>query len=308
MNHPAPEQRSKLVRMASIASMSVAITLIALKLGAWLLTGSLSLLSTLVDSVLDIGASMLTFVAVRYALQPPDDDHRFGHGKAEDIAALAQSAFIVGSALFIAIQAVDRIITPREITHGTVGVVVMLISLALTLGLVLFQRYVVRATGSSAIRADSLHYLTDVLVAIAVIVSLFMSTQLHWILADPLIALAVAGYIFYSAAQIGYDAFQNLMDREFPDEERQQIMDLVIAHPNVRGIHALKTRRAGMIPIIQFHLELDGEMRLRDAHTIVETIDKQLREIYPGAELIIHEDPAELHEPHRAQDKDRKTA
>ena len=303
-----PNHSATLMRRASICSVTVACTLIALKLGAWILTGSLSLLSSLIDSMLDVAASLITFFAVRYAIQPPDKEHRFGHGKAEDIAALAQSAFIAGSALFIAFEAVGRFLNPHPIEHGAIGIGVMLISLLLTSALLTYQRYVIAQTGSTAIHADAIHYLTDVLVNIAVIVTLFAASQPGWEFIDPLCALGIAAYISYSAWRIASRAFQNLMDREFSDNDRERITTIVLEHPDVKGIHMLKTRRSGHQAFIQFHMELDGSITLLKAHEIADAIHDRLHEAFPNVEIIIHEDPAEIEEPHRNEDDDRRVS
>ncbi|MCC7260261.1 MAG: cation diffusion facilitator family transporter, partial [Alphaproteobacteria bacterium] len=246
------------------------------------------------------------FVAVRYSLQPPDAEHRFGHGKAEDVASFAQAAFITGSALFIGFEAIGRFLNPRPIDHGTIGIAVMAVSILLTLALVLFQHYVIRRTNSTAIHSDSLHYVGDVLVNSAVIASLVMESTLGWQLADPITALLISGYILYNAWQIATKAFQHLMDREFSDEDREKIIQTVLKNPGAKGIHALRTRRSGITPFIQFHLEMDGETTLFDAHNVVEDIHAELVKLFPGGEVIIHEDPTEIDEAHR--DEDRRVA
>lgn len=285
------EAAARLMRLATYASVSVALTLIVTKLGAWAVTESISLLSTLIDSLLDALASMVNLVAVRHALQPADREHRFGHGKAEALAGLAQSAFIAGSAAFLVLQAADRVIRPRDISHPDIGYAVMVFSIVLTFALVLFQRYVVRRSGSVAISADSLHYQTDLLINASVILSLFLASEMGLPLADPLFAIGIAAYIVWGAVQIARQSLDMLMDKELPDDDRKRIQQIVNGHPAVVGMHDLRTRASGAQVFIQLHLELDPEMPLRDAHVISEQVMKSLCEAYPQAEVIIHEDP-----------------
>ena len=285
-----------LMRVAAIASVSVALVLIVTKFAAWIMTDSVSLLSTLIDSFLDAAASILNLIAVHHALQPADREHRFGHGKAEPLASLAQSAFICGSAVFLLIEAGQRIAHPREIANTDIGYAVMVFSIVLTVILVGFQRYVVKKSGSVAIDADSLHYQTDVLINLGVMVSLFLSSSLGWQYADPLIAVLIAFYIVKGAWGIGNTALAILMDRELEDADRQKIRDIVMAHSEVKGLHDLRTRSSGINSFIQFHLELDGEMKLRDAHEISEQVELELMDAFPNAEVIIHEDPEGVEE------------
>lgn len=289
-----------LMRRATYASVLVAVILILAKLVAWLLTDSVSLLATLIDSMLDVAASLVNLLAVRHALQPADREHRFGHGKAEALAGLGQAAFIAGSAAFLFVQAVERLVHPRTIAHGDIGIAVMIFSIVLTGLLVLYQGYVIRRTRSLAIGADSLHYQSDLLVNGSVIVSIVLATQFGWRLADPLIAIALAAYIVWGSWQIGLGALHVLMDRELVDEERQRIRSIALAHPEVRGVHDLRTRSSGAQVFIQLHLELDGRMPLRDVHAISDAVEHEIQTAFPNAEVIIHEDPEGINEP-RAQ-------
>lgn len=284
------------MRAAAIASVSVASILIVTKFVAWLMTDSVSLLSTLIDSILDAAASLVNLLAVHHALQPADREHRFGHGKAEPLASLAQAAFICGSAAFLLIQAGERMVHPRDIVNTDIGYAVMVFSIVLTIMLVGFQRYVVRKSGSVAIDADSLHYKTDVLINLGVMVSLFLSSHFGWKYADPLIAILIAMYIVKGAWGIGKTALAILMDRELEDEDRQKIRKIVMAHEEVKGLHDLRTRSSGVHVFIQFHLELDGDMKLMQAHDISEEVERELMEAFPNAEVIIHEDPEGVEE------------
>lgn len=294
---PAPDARqARLMRTATYASVGVALTLIAAKFGAWMATGSVALLSTLIDSMLDAAASLVNLVAVHHALQPADRDHRFGHGKAEPLAGLGQSAFIGGSAIFLLVQAGERLINPRALEHTGVGFWVMGLSILLTLGLVIFQKAVVRKTGSVAVAADSLHYQTDLMVNASVVVSLALVAEMGWTLADPLFALAIAGYILKGAWEIGRDSLDHLMDRELPEEERRHIRELAVTHPGVMGLHDLRTRLAGSRTFIQFHLEMPGHLTLAEAHEIAEQVMYKIEAAYPNAEVLIHEDPQGIQE------------
>jgi ferrous-iron efflux pump FieF len=265
--------------------------LICAKAVAYFATGSVSLLSTLVDSLLDLAASMINLIAIRHAAQPADQEHRFGHGKAEPLAGLGQAAFIAGSAIFVLVQAVERLIQRAPMTNEAIGIGVMVLSIVLTLGLVMFQRTVIRRTGSLAIGADALHYKSDLLVNLGVIGALLASTQLGWGLADPLFALAVAIYILLSAWRIFSESFNLLMDRELPETDRARIRTIASAHPSVISIHDLRTRSSGTQTFIQFHLELDGNLTLIDAHTIADAVMRDVERAFPNAEVLIHQDP-----------------
>ena len=294
---PESAQAARLMRLATYASVGTASVLIAVKLVAWLYTDSVSLLSTLIDSVLDAFASIVNLLAVRHALQPADRDHRFGHGKAEPLAALAQATFISGSALFLVIEAGHRLFSPVPVAHTGFGIGVMIFAIAATFLLTRFQAYVVRKTGSIAIKADSLHYLSDLLVNASVVVALLLVSQLGWIWADAIFGLGIAAYILFNAWQIARGAYDMLMDRELPEEERQQIKEIVKAHPEVIDLHDLRTRASGRDTFIQIHLELDGELTLLRSHEIADEVEARLREAFPGAEVLIHQDPHGVEEP-----------
>lgn len=278
--------------------MSTAAVLFAVKLGAWFLTGSVSLLASLVDSLMDVLASGINLLAVRWSLAPPDNEHRFGHGKAESLAGLGQAAFIAGSALFLSFQAVDRLLQPVALERLDLGIWVMVFSILATLALIILQRYVIGRTGSLAIRADSLHYVSDLLTNLGILVALALATA-GWIWADAVVGLAVAAYIAWSAVRIGLDSVHMLMDRELPDEEKQRILDIVRQHPEVAGFHDLRTRQAGHVRFIQIHLELRPEMPLVRAHAIADRVASEIHAAFPGADVIIHQDPAGLPEANR---------
>jgi ferrous-iron efflux pump FieF len=286
-----PADIARLMRLATYASVATASVLIVAKIVAYLLTDSVSMLSTLLDSVLDAAASLVNLVAVRHALTPADREHRFGHGKAEALAGLGQSAFIAGSAMFLLFEASHRLVTPQPVENGMVGVGVMLFSMVVTVLLVLFQRHVIRRTQSVAISADSLHYVGDVAVNLAVLAALVLSSQFGWNRTDPIFAVGVAFYIVFTAWQIARGAFDMLMDREMPDEDRARIRTIALSNPRVRNLHDLRTRRSGPNRFIQMHLEMDGAMSLVEAHALADEVEIAILREFPDAEVIIHEDP-----------------
>jgi ferrous-iron efflux pump FieF len=288
------------MRIATYASVSVAAVLIVIKVAAFLVTDSVALLSSLIDSLLDAAASVINLFAVSQALVPADREHRFGHGKAEALAGLGQSAFIAGSSVFLLFEAGHRLIDVHPVHNSAVGVAVMVVSLALTLVLVLFQRTVVRRTGSIAIGADALHYLGDVLVNGSVIVSLLLGQEFGWYALDPIFGIGIAIYIVVNAWMIARRSLDQLMDRELSDESRQRIVEIATAHRDVVALHDLRTRASGTRQFIQFHLEMDPTIQLARAHDISDEVEASLLANFPGAEVIIHEDPAGLIEPHRA--------
>ncbi len=285
------EEHSHLMRSATYAAVGVALTLIAIKLFAYFATNSVAMLSTLVDSLLDLVASAINLFAVRQALVPADRDHRFGHGKAEALAGLFQSAIIMGSAVFLLFQAGERLLHPKPIQAETVGIIVMVVSILLTLGLVLYQRYVIRRTRSVAISADSLHYVGDLLINGSVILALVLEMVFLWHYADGLFAILIAGVLLYSAIAIVRTSFADLMDEELGEEERENIKTIVLGQPGVLGLHDLRTRRSGQQVFMQMHIDMDGSISLHDAHLIADTVEVRLMAEYPEAEAIVHQDP-----------------
>ena len=288
----ATSEQARLMRLASFASVGSALLLIALKFGAFLQTGSVSLLSTLFDSALDAAASIVNLIAVRQSLVPADAEHRFGHGKAEPLAGLVQVAFILGSSIILVMEVVDHFVTPQAITAPEIGIAVMVASLIITGLLVLLQRHVVRRTGSIAIKSDQAHYASDFIVNFSVIAAFVLSAQFGWWWIDPAIGLAIAVFIAITALKIGKDALDMLMDREMDEAERTRIKEIVRGHPEVLNLHDLRTRAAGRDKFIQFHLELDGALSLSEAHRISDSVESEIRAAFPDAEVIIHEDPA----------------
>jgi ferrous-iron efflux pump FieF len=287
---------ARLMKLATYASVAVASLLIVIKAWAWLKSDSVALLSSLVDSILDALASIVNLIAVRHALEPADAEHRFGHGKVESLASLAQAAFIGGSSVFLVFQAIERFIHPQPVENSTLGILVMLASMALTLVLVLFQRHVVNKTGSVAVSTDSLHYRSDLLVNAGVILALVAITVFDWRIVDPLVAVLVAVYIFHGAWEIFRQSYDMLMDREFPVEDREKIRAIVLAHKEVHSLHDLRTRSSGINSFIQLHVEVDGDMPLTQAHEIADELEFRIGEAFPGADVIIHQDPLGISE------------
>ncbi|PMJ90415.1 CDF family cation-efflux transporter FieF [Vibrio sp. 10N.261.55.A7] len=281
---------ARLVTMAAWTATAVATLLLIVKVFAWWTTGSVSLLASLIDSLLDIAASVVNLIVIRYALQPADKEHTFGHGKAESLAALAQAMFISGSACFLILNGVDRFFRPHELHSPELGVYVSMFAMVVTFGLVRFQKYVVEKTGSQAIAADSLHYQSDLYMNAAIMLALGLSwfgvTQ-----ADAVFAVAIGGYILYSAFRMVTEAIQTLLDRKLPDEELEQIRQSCLDIEGVLGVHQLRTRMAGPTRFIQLHLELDDNIVLIEAHRISDNVEARLMSEFPGADVLIHQDP-----------------
>ena len=294
---PTPDVGRQLRRITTIA-VAVAATLAALKLAAWALTGSVSMASSLVDSLLDIGASAVNLWAIRVALKPADHDHRFGHGKAEPLAGLAQAAFVTGSAAFLSLEAVDRLMNPVPVTRGALGIAVMVLATLATLALVTAQRRVARRTGSLAVEADSLHYTGDLLMNGAVIAGLVLSTELGWPWADPVMALAIAAVLMVGAIRILLRAIDQLMDRELPEAMRERIVAIAHRAPEVLDVHDLKTRTSGRQRFVQLHITMDGQLPLARAHAIGDEVTAAILALIPEAEVIVHHDPAGVAEAH----------
>ncbi|OCG78192.1 cation diffusion facilitator family transporter [Gilliamella sp. Occ4-3] len=280
----------KLVKRATLGAVSISISLIIIKFITCWFTGSISLFASLLDSSIDLLASGVNFFLVRYALKPADADHTFGHGKAESLAALLQSAFIIGSAIILLLSSIRSFIYPNELQEPLLGIIVSTVSAVVTCILVLYQRYVVKITKSNAIQADMLHYSSDMLLNIAVIIALCLS----WYgitYADAAFAIFIALYICYNAYHIAHNAIKDLLDHALPDSDNLRIAEIVASYPDVRGFHDLKTRQAGPLKFIQLHLELDDDMPLITAHAIADAIEKHISKEFSPATVIIHQDP-----------------
>jgi len=287
------QEYGRLVHRAAITATIVASTLLIIKIFAWWMTGAVSILAALVDSVVDIAAAFTNLLVVRYSLQPADQEHTFGHGKAESLAVLAQSMFIAGSALFLFLTGFQHLVDPTPMQEAGLGIAVTIIALISTLLLVAFQRWVVRKTQSQIIRADMLHYQSDVMMNGAILMALVLS-WLGWHRADSLFALGIGVYILYCALRMAYNAVQALLDRALPDAERQTIINIINAWPNVRGIHNLRTRQSGPTRFMQFHIELDDNLPLVQAHRIADEVQQAILQQFPGSDIIIHQDPCSV--------------
>lgn len=290
------DQINRLKRTATIASMSLAASLCLLKAFAALYTGSLAVLSSMIDSITDIFASSVTVIAVRFSSLPESYYYRYGYGKAESLSALIQAAFIAGSGIFIMYDGISRIFYPRPIEQTSIGLLIMVISLIATLCLISYQRYVTKLTSSQAISADSAHYMVDVMTNLSIIISLVVVSifKISWF--DTLTALGVSGYLLYNAYKIAGEAVKTLMDAELSDDIRKKIKELVMECPFSKGIHDLRTRDLGGRYMFEFHLELDGELSLAAAHDMTELVEDNLADAFPNAVIIIHQDPVGIKE------------
>lgn len=279
-----------LIKRAATASVVVAGVLILVKVFAWWSSGSASVLASMLDSLMDIAASLVNFFAIRYALLPPDQDHPFGHSKAEGVAALVQSAFILGSGVILLLQVVERFFNPQAIQSIPETMGVMLFSTLLTLSLVAYQRWVWRQTGSLAVKSDSAHYVSDILTNIAVIGAL-IAAWLGFAWLDPVIALVIAFILLYSAYSVLKEALGMLMDTAMDEKDKQRLIDLIEGAPGVCGYHDLKTRQSGLVQFIQFHLELESQQSLQQAHDIGDALEQTISHAFPRAQVIVHYDP-----------------
>ncbi|MFC3031999.1 cation diffusion facilitator family transporter [Pseudoalteromonas fenneropenaei] len=279
------------VRLAGIVTLVLVSLMIAAKTWAWLVSGSAAMLGSLTDSLLDISASMMSFMILGYALQPADDDHRFGHGKAEALAGLGQAAFIAGSACLLSFHGIERLYNPTPVTHSGIAIGVSIFAVVCTLLLVAVQFYVVKRTKSIAIKADSLHYKGDLLLNLAVLAAVLLSDY-GLVYADAIFAILVAGYLLSNGWGIARESADHLMDKELPAEEQTQILNLATAHPEVLGVHELRTRQSGKMKFVQLHLELPAELPLSQAHRITEEVMRTISAAFPlGIDLLIHQDP-----------------
>lgn len=287
-----PPRHVRLMRLASYASVAVASVLLVAKLITWWRTDSLAMLSSFTDSVFDLLMSVVNMIAVRYALKPADDDHRFGHTSIEDIAGLAQCAFIFAAMAMIVLQSIERLGNPgTALNEPGLGIGVSVLGMALTTALVLFQGYVARRTKSLVIAADRMHYVGDILFNLGVLAAFVLSTQFGLLSADAVIAILIAGAVIYSTWPIGVRSFNNLMDREMPDEEKKLLLAVIDATPDILGYHNLKTRYSGAKAFIQLHVDMDAGLNFREAHVIIDRLEKRITGAFPGVDVIIHPDP-----------------
>ena len=281
---------ARLMRLATRAALATALLLALAKAVAWWLSGSVSLLAGLTDSLLDGAASLLNLIAVHYALRPADEDHRYGHGKAEALAGLAQALFVGASAVLVAVQAIDRLQHPQPLGAQTLGIAVMLLSLAMTVALLLFQRHVVRVTGSTAVRADSLHYRSDLLLNSGILLALVLA-GFGWQRLDPLFGLGIAAYILWSAVSIVREAVAVLMDEELAPELSERMHLLASGVPGVLGTSDLRTRISGTHWFVQLHVELPGDLSLQQSHSLCKQVEDAIRSEFPRAQVLAYATP-----------------
>ncbi len=287
------ERDHKLNMSAGLMSVSVAVVLVVAKLWAFGQTDALSIAASLADSAMDLMVSLAGLLAIAYAARPADDDHAFGHNSAEDLAALGQCVFICISALAIAAAALFRMTasTPQPLMAEGRGMVVMVFSLCVTFGLVLWQSRVARQTGNRVVRADRLHYLGDLIPNAGALVALWASAAFGLSQIDNVVALGAAGILMVGALRIGKPAWDALMDRAAPDDMIQGIEKIAGSWPGVHGFHDLKTRTAGSVVFVNLHIELDGAQSLNEAHGIGAGLRRAIIKAYPNADVIIHKDP-----------------
>jgi len=290
-NHVDKKEAEKLLKRATTASVSVAIALIGLKAWGYFESGSVAIFGTLLDSVMDSLSSIIIFAAVRFSLVPADDDHRFGHGKAEAIAGLLQAFVITATSFILLYEVVDKFLNPQVISKPELGIWIIVASIILTVLLVFYQKYVTRKTGSVAIEADGMHYTGDILLNIGVAVSLVLGGYFSMTYADPIFGGLACLYLVHSAYEVFISSTDVLMDKEMDEKERDNIKYIINTHNEVVGIHELRTRRSGLNIFIQFHMELEEGISLHDAHEISDQVEAKIIETYPNAEVFIHADP-----------------
>ena len=286
------EARATLTTRAALASITMAMFLVAIKgFAAWA-TGSVAMLGSLADTALDLVASIITLIGVRWAAMPADDDHRFGHGKAEALAALIQVVLISISALGIAWRAIDRLTSSAETAGLELGLTVSIVAIAATFALLAYQRHVIKQTGSVAIQTDHVHYQSDLLLNASVIIALLLDQWFGWRMADPLFGIAIAGWLMYGAWRAASHSIDQLMDKEWPAEKRQAFLAAAAEYPELAGLHDCRTRTSGAYDFVQFHVWVPGEWTVEAAHERMDVVEEALQDRFPGTEILIHLDPA----------------
>jgi ferrous-iron efflux pump FieF len=297
--HGHQHARGSLTQRAAIASVSMASFLLIIKSWAAWQTGSVSMLGSLADTGLDIIASLVTLFSVRLAAQPADQEHRFGHGKAEALAALFQTGLIAASAIAIGWRGVSRFGHQARPEHPELGIGVSIVAILTTLVLITYQRSVVRRTGSVAIHADHVHYSSDLLLNASVIAALVLDAMLGIRGADPLFGVAIAGWLIWHAREVASTAIDQLMDKEWPPAKRDRFLAVAQGHPELRGIHDMRTRSSGVHDFVQFHVWVDPNMTVLQAHRVMDEVEAKLMAEFPGTEVLIHPDP----EGHRDEER-----
>ncbi|HYD36714.1 MAG TPA: cation diffusion facilitator family transporter [Allosphingosinicella sp.] len=291
MSRPAHAEHGDLTARAAIASVSVALFLLVLKTYAAWATGSVAMLGSLADTGLDVLASLITLYGVRIAAEPADRDHRFGHGKAEALAALAQVGIIAFSALGIGWRAIDRLLGREATAQAEYGIGVSLVAILATLALLAYQRRIIARTGSVAIATDHVHYQSDLLLNLSVILALALDQYAGLTGADPLFGILIALWLLWGAWRASSRAVDQLMDREWPEEKRRRFVEVAARHPALKGLHDLRTRTSGASDFVQFHVWVDPEMTVADAHRVMDEVEHKLEAEFPGVEILIHIDP-----------------
>lgn len=293
-NHAHNHSHSAMNTKAIILSVTLSVVLVLMKSYAWTETDSVSVLTSLLDSGLDVMISALNLAAVIYAAKPADDDHSFGHSAIEDIVGLIQATFIAGSGLVVIYQAIMRFIDPQPVKESDTGIAIIGISILFALVIVIYQTIVARRTGSLVLKAELLHYASDLLLNAAIIVSLIIASMPQYSLVDPVLGLLIAAYIMRGAWQIGSGAFNNLMDRELEDDVRAEVMDKIANHKGIEGFHDFKTRRSGSRVFVQCHIEINSGISFMQAHEITDSLEEKILKVLPEAEIILHQDPVSL--------------
>ncbi|MEM6812705.1 MAG: cation diffusion facilitator family transporter [Pseudomonadota bacterium] len=285
------EKNRKPLLLASVYAVCISLILSIIKGVIFFLTGSTAVLATLVDSIIDVFVSGFLFYGIYYALRPADEDHRHGHGKMEGLASFVQSIFMFGAGLFVIIKSIEKFLEPTDIQNHLLAITILAISILLSASIIFVQRRVLKNNQSLILEADSAHYKTDLFLNVSVILSLVISflSGPNWI--DPLVALFIAGYFFYTAITIGRESINILMDRELSDEVRNQIAEITQGHEGILDFHDLRTRHCGMHYHITMDVELDKTLTLENAHNIVRGLDKKIIKAFPQAEVVIHMDP-----------------
>ncbi len=294
MTQISSDTRASLTRSAAAASIATASILVVLKLWASWRTGSSAMLGSLADSALDLAASVATLVGVWVAAMPADEDHRFGHGKAEALAAMFQVILIALSAAAIAFRAVTHLVEGHTTAAADDGIVVSAIAIGATFALLAWQRHVLQRTGSIAIQTDHLHYQSDLLLNLAVIAALVLDQYLGFTRADPLFGLAIAAWLLWGGWRAAGEAIDHLMDREWPDEKREAFLEVLARHPDIRGVHDLRTRTSGADDFVQFHMAVDPHLNIVEVHDLMDEVEARLESEFPGVEVLIHPDPKGL--------------
>lgn len=284
-------QNDRLKKSAATASILLAVVLCCLKFWASLSTGSLAILSSLIDSLADVFASSISFIAVRYSSRPASCEHRYGYGRAESISALLQSAFIAGSGLFVIYDGFNRLLYPSPVHKTGLGLGIMIFSLLATAALIIYQRYVAKITKSKAIYADSAHYTVDVLTNTAIILSLLVVQVFHINWFDLITALCISVYLILNAYKIAKDAVANLTDQELEIKIRSKVIDTVLNSEGIMGYHDFRSRDLGGIYHFEIHLELDGNLTLLKAHELTDCVEEKIKKLYPQCQITIHQDP-----------------